>query len=153
MEVVRSAREYSDGAILFHQAAGDLLGVNATDMRCLDVIMLEGSANPTRLAGRTGLTTGATTAMLDRLEKGGLIERHPDPEDRRGTVVVLSKGGARMLQGLFRSMADAVEALAAGYSEKQLEVLADFFAKASVLWKDEREKLARRAEGARKARG
>ena len=144
MQVIRGGRDYSIGAVLFHQAVGQLLGVNVTDMKCLDIMTLKGSASPSELAGHTGLSTGATTAMLDRLEKAKLIERRPHPTDRRGTLVVLSKEATRKLPAMFESLAKAMETLVLGYSEKELTVLVDFFAKVDVLWKEEREKLQRR---------
>jgi DNA-binding MarR family transcriptional regulator len=144
MQVIHGGREYSIGAVLFHQAVGQRLGVNVTDMKCLDIMTLRGSASPSELAKHTGLSTGATTAMLDRLEIAGLIERRPHPTDRRGTIVILSKAAMRKLPMMFESLAKAMEALVSGYSQKELKVLADFFAKVGILWKEEREKLQRR---------
>lgn len=144
MQVIRGGRDYSIGAVLFHQAVGQLLGVNVTDMKCLDIMTLKGSASPSELAGHTGLSTGATTAMLDRLEKAKLIERRPHPTDRRATLVVLSKEATRKLPPMFESLAKAMETLVLSYPERELTVLVDFFAKVDVLWKEEREKLQRR---------
>ena len=141
MRVIHGAREYSIGTVLFHQAVGQLLGVNVTDMKCLDLIMLKGSASPSELAEYTGLSTGATTAMIDRLEKAKLVERHPHPKDRRGTTVVLSAEAMRRLPVLFESLANAMRDLVSGYSKRELEVLADFFSKVDLLWKAERKKL------------
>lgn len=62
--------------------------------------MLRGSASPSHLADLTGLSTGSTTAMIDRLEQKGLVERHPTPEDRRGTTIVLTKEAMRKLPTL-----------------------------------------------------
>src|SRR5262249_41938980 len=133
MQVVRGAREYSIGTVLFHQAVGQLLGINVTDMKCLDLITLKGSASPSELAQHTGLSTGATTAMIDRLEKARLVVRQPHPEDRRGITVVLSKEATRKLPALFESLASAMEALASSYSKTELELLVDFFAKVALL--------------------
>jgi DNA-binding MarR family transcriptional regulator len=145
--VIHGAREYSIGTVLFHQAVGQLLGVNVTDMKCLDIMTLKGSASPSELAEHTGLSTGATTAMLDRLENAKLIERRPHPTDRRVTLVVLSQEAMRKLPAMFESLAKAMETLVLGYSEKELKVLVDFFAKVDVLWKEEREKLQTRHGG------
>jgi len=142
--VIRGAREYSIGTVLFHQAAGQLLGINVTDMKCLDLVTLKGSASPSELAEHTGLSTGATTAMIDRLEKGKLVERHPHPVDRRAVAVVLSKEAKRKVPVLFESLAKAMEALTSSYSKRELEVLDDFFSKVGLLWKEEREILQRR---------
>jgi DNA-binding MarR family transcriptional regulator len=144
VQVIRGAREYSIGTVLFHQAVGQLLGINVTDMKCLDLITLKGSASPSELAQHTGLSTGATTAMIDRLEKAKLVVRHPHPEDRRGTTVVLSKEATRKLPTLFESLARAMEGLASSYSKTELEVLVDFFSKVALLWTKEREMLQQR---------
>lgn len=146
-QVIRGGREYSIGTVLFHQAVGQLLGVNVTDMKCLDMMILKGSASPTELAEHTGLSSGATTAMIDRLEKARLIERHPHPKDRRGTTLFLTQEAMRKLPPLFGSLANAMEALVSGYSQKELAVLADFFAKVGLLWQEERKKLQKRYRG------
>src|SRR6516225_5739262 len=132
-QVVRAERESNIGAVLFHQAVGEVLGVNVTDMKCLDIISLRGSASPSQLAALTGLTTGSTTAMIDRLERRRLIARQPNPRDRRGTTVVLTAHAMRKLPALFKSLSVAKEALAARYTEAELAIVADFFARAAVL--------------------
>jgi DNA-binding MarR family transcriptional regulator len=140
-QVIRGAREYSIGMVSFHQEVGRILGLNVTDMKCLDVMTMQGSATPSQLAEQTGLSSGATTAMIDRLERARLVVRRPHPTDRRGTVLVLTKEAMEKLPSLFESLGAAMRGLMAGYSQKELVVLADFFAKARVLWQREREKL------------
>ena len=90
--------------------------------------------------------------MLDRLEKGGLIERHPHPKDRRGIVLVLSGKATRELQALFEPLSTAMETLVSGYSEAQLDVLSDFFGRASAIWGSEREGLMGRTKAPRPTR-
>jgi DNA-binding MarR family transcriptional regulator len=140
-QVIMGARESNIGAILFHQAVGQILGINVTDMKCLDIITLKGSTSPSQLAELTGLSTGATTALIDRLEKRKLIVRHRNPKDRRGTIITLTKEAVRKLPPLFESMAKAMEVLASSYSEKELALLLDYFGKLTVLWTEEREKV------------
>jgi len=140
-QVIRDAREYSIGMVGFHQAVGRILGLNVTDMKCLDVMTMKGSATPSQLAEHTGLSSGATTAMIDRLQKAGLVERHPHPQDRRGTVLLLTKQAMQKLPLLFESLGNAMRVLISGYSQKELAVLADFFVRATVLWQKERGKL------------
>jgi DNA-binding MarR family transcriptional regulator len=110
-------------------------------MKCLDMMILKGSASPTELAEHTGLSSGATTAMIDRLEKAGLIERHRHPKDRRGTTLVLTKEAIRKLPQLFESLGKAMATLLSGYSRKELELLVDFFTKVGLLWQEERQRL------------
>lgn len=140
-QVIAGARENSIGVVLFHQTVGRILGINVTDMKSLDIIAIRGFVNPSQLAEFTGLSTGSTTAMIDRLEKRGLIERRPNPGDRRGTIIVLTKAASKKLPLPFESMAKAMETLVSGYSEEELETLSEFFRKVTLLWRKELDKL------------
>lgn len=95
-------RTYQRSVDAFDEAAAIYLGVNRTDLRCLDVLLEQGQATPGYLADALGLTTGSVTAMLDRLEKLGYVERRPDPGDRRRIQVrptAQSFAAARRLWG------------------------------------------------------
>lgn len=140
-QVIIGAREYGIGSVLFRHVIGEKLGVNVTDMECLGLIFLKGLATPTELGRYAGLSSGATTAMLDRLEKSGLIERRPNPNDRRSTLIVIVQEMAAKIGPLFASLREAQDALLSSYSEAELEVLADFFRRSVVMWEEEREKL------------
>jgi DNA-binding MarR family transcriptional regulator len=139
--VVLGAREYGIGSVLFRQIIGEKLGVNATDMECLGLIFLRGMATPSELARYTGLSSGATSAMLNRLEKSGLIERRPNPSDRRSSHIVVVEQTAKKIGPLFASLREAQDKVISTYSEAELALLADFFDKSLVMWEEEREKL------------
>jgi len=140
-QVIVGVRENSIGVVLFHQAIGRILGINVTDVKSLDIIVTRGSANPSQLAKFTGLSTGSTTALIDRLEKKGLIERRPNPKDRRGSIIILTYGAMKKIPLLFESMSKAMERLVSGYSEEELETLSEFFRRVTLLWWKERDKL------------
>ncbi len=142
--VIAGAREFSFGTILFHHALAEILGVNVTDMECLALMVYRGVASPSELASHTGLSSGATTAMLDRLERSHLIERRPNPQDRRGTHVFLTEGARERLGALFGPLRRAGERLLATYSADELELLADFFDRIAIVWTEERERLRHR---------
>ncbi len=142
--VIMGARNYGISAVLFRHTISEMLGVNVTDMECLGILFHKGLATPSELAKYTGLSSGATTAMIDRLEKSGLIERRPNPRDRRGTLVVIVQEAAEEVAPLFASGRKAQDELVASYSEKELELLAEFFEKSVTMWDEEREKLQRR---------
>jgi hypothetical protein len=80
------------GSVATHEAVADRLGINPTDLRCLDLATLEPGLTPTRLAELAGLTTGAITGVLDRLERAGFVRREADPDDRRRLRVQLVSG-------------------------------------------------------------
>ena len=135
--------EYGAHLTLFRNAMGEWLGLNGTDMECLRLLFLKGIATPSELARHTGLTSGATTAMLDRLEKAGLIERGPNPNDRRGTLIAPTKSAAEKAASWFESARKAQDELISSYSEKELEIISDVFERFTKLWNQEREKLQR----------
>ena len=143
-QVSMGAREYGISTVLFRHAVGEMLGVNVTDMECLALIFFKGLATPSELARYTGLTSGATTAMLDRLEKARLIERRPNPQDRRGTLIVLTNERTEEVGAMFASGREAIDKLTSSYSESELETIADYFRRLVIVWEREREKLRQR---------
>ncbi len=136
-----AVRDYGIHLTRLQHAMGNRLGFNVTDMECLRLLFLKGIATPTELARHTGLTSGATTAMLDRLEKAGLIERRPNPDDRRGTLIAPVKSGAEKVASGFESARKAQEELISSYSEKELEIISDAFERFTKIWEQEREKI------------
>jgi DNA-binding MarR family transcriptional regulator len=98
----------------------------------------------------TGLTSGSTTAMIDRLEKRRLISRRPHPRDRRATVVVLTREAGRRLPPLFKSLAAAMQSLMSNYTATELSVLTDFFERVAGVWQRERKRLQSESHGSRK---
>lgn len=139
--VIMDAREYGISTVLFRHTVGDLLGVNVTDMECLALLFFKGISTPTELARYTGLSSGATTAMLDRLEKSGLIERRPNPTDRRGTLISVAREASDKVDPMFASIRRAQDELVAAYSDKELELIANFLEKSTAMWEAERTKL------------
>ena len=138
-----AVRDYGIQLTLFRNAMSEWAGLNVTDMECLRLLFLKGIATPSELARHTGLTSGATTAMLDRLEKAGLIERRPNPDDRRGTLIVSAKSGAEKVASWFESARKAQDELISSYSEKELEIISDVFERFTKIWEQEREKVRR----------
>ena len=140
-----AVREYGVQLTLFRNAMNEWAGLNATDMECLRILFLQGIATPSELAKRTGLTSGATTAMLDRLEKAGMIERRPNPADRRGTLIAPLKSASERVAAWFESARKAQDELISSYSERELEIISDAFERFTKIWEQEREKLQKNA--------
>ena len=130
-QVLMSAAEYGINAVLFRNAIGRRLGLNITDSECLSVLGTKGISTPTELAHYTGLTTGSTTAMLDRLEKAGFITRRPNPADRRGVLIEINQESAKTTGPMVAGVQKAHRELIASYSAAELEVIADFLARFS----------------------
>ncbi len=120
---IRAAQSATDR---FDQAVADTLGLNRTDMRCLDILDRDGPVTAGRLAAQAGLTTGAITTAIDRLEDAGYARRIRDTDDRRRVYVELTDT-ARQLSGRFYGEHAALgEALYEHYSEDQIELLLEF---------------------------
>ena len=141
IQALNAIRDYGVQLTMFRNDMAEWVGLNATDMECLRLLFLKGVSTPSELARHTGLTSGATTAMLDRLEKAGLIERRPNPDDRRGTLIFPAKSSAEKAASWFESARKAQDELISSYSEKELEIIADVFEQFTKLWEQEREKI------------
>ena len=87
---------------LVGQAAADRIGINATDLNCLNILSFSGQLTAGELARATGLTTASITGVIDRLEEAGFVRRERDTRDRRRVVVhlVAGQGPARRGAGL-----------------------------------------------------
>jgi len=138
-----AARRQSTATVLFHTAVAERLGLSATDHKYADLIARQGPMTAGELADRAGLTTGAITGVLDRLERAGWVRRERDPHDRRRVMVHLIHHSAimRRATALFQSLARASTEGFAEYSDAQLAFLLDFFSRAEALMQRETAKL------------
>lgn len=125
-QALMAGRDNGISSVLFRNATGRKLGLNATDSECLSFLTIKGVATPTELARFTGLTTGSTTAMLDRLEKAQFIKRKPNPNDRRGVLIEISKQYTEKAWPLVAGVQKDLKELIATYSEEDLRVIVDF---------------------------
>ena len=123
-------RRFSTATVLMHAAIAERLGLNATDHKAADLLMQRGPMTAGELAQCTGLTTGAVTGIIDRLEAAGWVRRERDPADRRRVIVTLVLSGARLrgVERVFEPLARAFEDAIRGYSEAELATLVNFLA-------------------------
>ena len=103
-EVMLEARRTGSLSTLHNRAAADLVGMNQTDWDCLDLLDWTGPITAGDLAKRVGLTSGAITGVLDRLEKVGLARRVADPRDRRRVIVEVTADAAVPTDERFASL-------------------------------------------------
>src|SRR5205809_8022909 len=88
-ELEHALRRSSAQGVIFGQTVANVAGISPSDLECLDFLNLEGPVTAGRLAEVTGLTTGAITGVVDRLEKAGLVRRERDADDRRKVDIAL----------------------------------------------------------------
>jgi DNA-binding MarR family transcriptional regulator len=113
---------------LMSQAAADKIGINPTDLNCLNILSFSGQMTAGELAKATGLTTASITGVIDRLEEAGLVRRERDAADRRRVVIRLDKQKAlRTVAPLFGPMMGAWSRLADSYTDDQLRLIVEFY--------------------------
>jgi DNA-binding MarR family transcriptional regulator len=125
-ELISEVRRSQNATARFDQAVADALGVGRTEMRCLDFLERTGPATAGQLAAETGLTTGAITAVLDRLERAGLARRAPDPGDRRRVVVEPTEKALGLGPRFYNEHIKQSERVYRRYTEDELALLLAF---------------------------
>ncbi|ALG10431.1 MarR family winged helix-turn-helix transcriptional regulator [Kibdelosporangium phytohabitans] len=118
------------GTVLFSQQAAHQSGLTTTDLGCLSLLYLTGPSTPGKLAEVLGLSSGAMTHVIDRLEERGYVNRDRDPGDRRRVTVTATGMSGDGPPSIFASLGQAWRRLLAGYGETELAVLLDLFSKA-----------------------
>ena len=123
-------RKITAQSVLISHAVAAKVGIHGTDMECLDLLHLEGPLTPGRLAVHTGLTTGAVTMVIDRLEERGLARRIPNPADRRSVIVEVLPVGFDVIAPLFEPLARSMAELHQRYSAEELKLVLDYLTRA-----------------------
>ena len=126
-DLARSAQRAATDGILFHQAVADRLGLHVSDLRCLNILLEAGSVPAGEIGERTGLTTGAVTRMVDRLERAGYVRREPDPTDRRRVIVSPVAEQMARIGPMYTGMAEAWATAMNDYDDEQLTVILALF--------------------------
>lgn len=127
-------------------AAAALLRLTETDVLALQHLAWAGALTPGRLSEQLRLTSGGTTALLQRLERGGYVTREPHPEDRRSTVLRLSEEGRRRAEELYAPLVGALDSAAAEFGEAERQIVARFLARIAEIGEAHALTLARSAE-------
>ena len=126
-ELGERVQAYQSAVDDYDRELARLLGVNETDLRCLELLIGGAELSPSELGIRLGLTTGSVTAMLDRLEKLGLLTRTPHPFDRRKSVVrVTEAAAARCYELLAPHIEEGAAEVRKRYDVAQLKLINDF---------------------------
>ncbi|MFF5254732.1 MarR family winged helix-turn-helix transcriptional regulator [Streptomyces leeuwenhoekii] len=124
-ELSAVSRRYLASYALLTQAAADRLGLHPTDLQCLNLLVLEDGRPVTtgRIAELTGLTTGAATRLVDRLEKAGYVVRERDAADRRRVLVATVPEKITHFRRMWERLGDGWVALFDDLDEAQLTLL------------------------------
>ena len=128
-ELENALRRGSAQGAIFGQTVANTIGISGSDLECLDFLNLEGRVTAGRLAEVTGLTTGAITGVVDRLEKAGLVRRERDPDDRRKVFIATVPENVVRVGRFYEHMQRGMVKLWETYSDAELRLLVGFATK------------------------
>jgi DNA-binding MarR family transcriptional regulator len=141
----RAIRTAGAQSVLMSTVIAGQVGLHSTDLECLDLLYLNGPLTAGALAELTGLTTGAITAALDRLEDAGYLSRERDASDRRRVVVTPAPKALKRLQPVYAPLGNAMMALNGEFSDRDLEVVAGYLTRANEIAREHIVRLQDRA--------
>jgi DNA-binding MarR family transcriptional regulator len=142
-ELVAAFRASGNQDDAFDNLAAERLQVNRTDLHCLNAIENGGGLTAGQLASETGLTTGAVTGVIDRLERAGLARRVPDPEDRRRVKVEVTPKFYARADAIWGPLkADWEATLSERFTLAELERLIEFLRTTNAVGKRHLNRLA-----------
>jgi DNA-binding MarR family transcriptional regulator len=143
-ELVREFRRSSNQDKAFDSLAAERLGVNETDLHCLNIIENSGGLSAGQLATQSGLTAGAVTGVVDRLERVGFARRIPDPADRRRVRVGVTEAFYNCADRIWGPMAaDWHSTLARRFTTEELQRITDFLRLTSELGRRHLDRLGK----------
>jgi DNA-binding MarR family transcriptional regulator len=125
-QVTREVRLMSSFDALLSQAIAERVGMHSTDIETLDLLNVLGPMTAGRLAELTGLSTGATTRLVDRLVRAEYVERRADPGDRRRVIIAPMDANLETVGDLYRPLTEKLTALWSSFSPAELKVILRF---------------------------
>jgi DNA-binding MarR family transcriptional regulator len=125
-DLEHAMRKSSAQGTIFSQTVADRAGISNSDMECVDFLNVEGRMTAGRLAELTGLTTGAITGVVDRMEKAGLVRRERDLEDRRKVFIVPTAARVSEIGRFYEPLQRAMGRVVDSYTDAELKLLLRF---------------------------
>lgn len=137
-----ASRAYSDSSILMHQAIARKAGLSGTDHKYLGLVIQQGEMAAGELMKATGLTSGAVTGLIDRLEQKGLVERRHDHADRRKVLIVPNSANVKKrIHPLFKRLQKRTGELLDTFTDKEIKTIERYFRSAIAIMDETRERL------------
>jgi len=135
--VLRSLRRVNLQGSVFGQTVAIRFGLSESDIEALEVLIDTGAATAGRLSELMGLTTGAVTRVIDRLEQAGYVRRVPDPADRRRVIVEVVPDKVAAVEATMARVGEASATEIGHYSEAELAVINDFLTRMAAITREE----------------
>ncbi|MGW0811474.1 MarR family transcriptional regulator [Nonomuraea sp. NPDC002799] len=139
-----SLRELNTQLSLLNHQVSAHVDLKDVDFLCFELVNRHGPLSPSSLARLAGLHPATMTGILDRLQRGGWVVRERDPEacDRRAVTIRALRGRSPEMFQLYKGMNTSMDQICDGYSDAELEFLADFLRRATVAGRDAADQLA-----------
>ncbi|XEC94313.1 MarR family winged helix-turn-helix transcriptional regulator [Paenibacillus tarimensis] len=131
--LIETSKRQSTLTVMFHQSVAAFLGLNITDHKCLDFLLAMGKATAGQLSEITGLTTGAITHVLNRLEKAGYVKRTKDPDDRRIVYAEPVYENLQSIWEVFGPLQTAMSDLYTRYSPSEIRTILDYIERSNQI--------------------
>ncbi|RWU10951.1 MarR family winged helix-turn-helix transcriptional regulator [Pedobacter chitinilyticus] len=137
-----ASKQYSDASIFMHEAIARKAGLSGADHKYLGLILQHKSITAGDISKLTGLTTGAVTGLIDRLEEKNLVQRQFVKSDRRKVVVVPNvENSMNLLKPFFDDLQQKTIGLLETFSEQEIETIKRYFTEATVIMKETADQL------------
>jgi DNA-binding MarR family transcriptional regulator len=125
---------YFGAASDFDERVAQKFKLSRTDMRCLDILGRLGPMTAGHLSDESGLSTGAVTFLLDRLESAGMVRRRRDTDDRRRVWVELMPAAQKRLQHAQAPIVEEMRQVAQRFKAEELAIVRDFMREAKEVF-------------------
>jgi DNA-binding MarR family transcriptional regulator len=139
--VVRSLRRVNLEGSLFGQRVAIRFGLSESDIEALEALLDLGASTAGRLGDLMGLTSGAVTRLIDRLEQSGYVRRVPDPADRRRVIIELVPDKVAAVKRMLDTIRTSESAELSRFSDDELRTINDFLARMAEVARTEAERL------------
>lgn len=141
-DIIAALRAIDGDMQRIDELAAARLGINLTDFRCLDLLSRGEPVAAGQLAAESGLTTGAVTALIDRLEASGYVRRARDTKDRRRVLIVPTKRAADKVWPLFQGIVETSSAVLSQFSIAELGTISRFLGSNRAAIREELKRLS-----------
>src|SRR5690606_17554303 len=136
-EFKEASRAYSDASMFMHEAIARKAGLSGSDLKYLGLILQHREMTAGELSRLTGLTTGAVTGLIDRLENRQLLERRFTKADRRKVMIVPNvENSMALIQPLFRVLQQRTSEMLAGFSDSEIETILRYFVEGTAIMEE-----------------
>lgn len=137
-ELTVAVRQFQQATDAMDEAAVEAMGINRTDGRCLDILDIRNAPMTAgELATAAGLSPGAVTTVIDRLERAGYARRVTDPADRRRVMIELTPLTRQRTEELYTPLGVAGAEALKGYTDAELALMRDFLVAGAKIQNDQ----------------